>query len=177
MEPELSWEMEKKDGKLHVRYTVKNSGTSPIWVVDDLLMWSQTAFARAPRAVVVRQGDAPGTVSFYRGMLYIPSRERRQYPSPGVREVAAGAEISAELETALPLVAWHYYHPKKMKPLDGAPSQAVLEIQYLTSRGDDGERDWSEVKLKDGSSLRYPHVRFLNESAKLVRSGPKPLPN
>jgi hypothetical protein len=154
-------------------YEIENRRSTPIWVVDDLLMWRQTAFGRAPNALVVRKGPEPGTVSLYRGMMYIPSREMRQYPSPGVREVAPGARISGEAETSLPLAAWHYYHPKKVEPLDGAPKRAILEVQILLDRGEPAA--WKEIQLVDGSALSVPTLRLLDERAHVLRSEPRPL--
>lgn len=174
MQPELEWKMDVEGDKLRIHYEVINPGSTPIWVVDDLLTWQQTAFGRAPEAVIVRKTDQPGTVSFYRGMMYIPSREMRQYPSPGVRQLDPGDRLSGEAVTSLPLAAWHYYHPKKMEPLDRAPTTAILEVQILAERGEAG--DWKQIELVDGSTLAVPNLRFLNENASIIRSRPRELP-
>ena len=175
VEPQIAWEMHKHGDKLRIRYSVTNPNAFSLWLVDDLVVWGQTDFVRAPQAVIVRNSDRPGIVSLYRGDMYIPSRQMRQYPRQGVRELPAKGEIKAELETPLPLVAWHYFHPKKMAPLEGRSTQAILEIQYLVNLEGNGQVVGGEISLQDGTKLRTPQLKFLDKS-KMIRTDPKPLP-
>ncbi len=176
MEPQLEWKMVVSGTSLDIHYVVKNPGPGSIWLVDDMLVSGPGGFVRNPAAVVVRNSGEKDTVSFYRGRQEVPIRSMRDYPSPGVREVPAGKEVSADLKVSLPLTAWHYFHPKKLEPLTGASTRAVLEIQYLATRGTAADDGWSKTTLADGSKLAYPRLSFLVQQGKVLRSEPKLVP-
>jgi hypothetical protein len=175
MEPTLDWKLRRDGATLKLDYTVDNTTDEPIYLVDDMLMWGKTRFRRAPEAIIVRNGDQPGRVSLFRGMMYIPSRDERQYPAPGLRRVEPRAQASGSAQVSLPVKAWHNYHPGKIEPLKGTPGEVVLEIQYLTSKGT-LDRDYAVKTLEDGSQIESPYVRHLNESGKVLRSRPQALP-
>ena len=107
----------------------------------------------------MRNGDHDGAVSLFRGLMDIPTREEKVYPSPLVRAVPAHGSLTGSAVVALPLKSWHNFHASKMPPLTGNPAQAYLEIQILPTLGDP-ERNWARSRSATARSPSIPIFDF-----------------
>ena len=129
-------------------------------------------FDEAPPACC---GAEPGLASLFRGNLNIPTHDSRMFPSPGMREVAPGATLDGAGEVALPLSAWHNYHPDKIEALRAPITRMQLELQVLPAQGTE-DKDWQYETLDDGSRVASPFLRYLNERATLIQGAPRDVP-
>ena len=171
----LDWTITPRADALHIDYQVHNGGDAPVWVVDDMLTWTAGKLSRAPSAIIVRNGAEPGLASLFRGNLNIPTHDSRMFPSPGMREVAPGATLDGAGEVALPLSAWHNYHPDKIEALRAPITRMQLELQVLPAQGTE-DKDWQYETLDDGSRVASPFLRYLNERATLIQGAPRDVP-
>ena len=175
MSASLEWNLTRQGSSLHVDYTITNRSTAPLWIVDDMLTWTQGALTRAPAAFIVRKSDAPGVASLFRGNLNIPTHDERMYPSPGMREVAVGASLTGAGDIPLPLRAWHNYHPDKIAPLAAGTTRVALEITVLRAQGVEG-KDWQYETLADGSRVASPFLRVIKEQGEVITADVKEVP-
>lgn len=146
----LDWTMTRAaDGKsLRLDYTVANRSNERVFVCDILTATDHDKLVRADDRVIVMNGPAKGVVLFSRGVVdeHVPSSFPR---NPGGRAVDPGGELRGSANVALPLQAWHNFG--YAQPLDGTPKRAVLEVSIL-----DGEAQWLEEHLADGSTIKTP---------------------
>jgi hypothetical protein len=175
MNATLDWTLTPRADSLHVDYKLTNQTDASLWVVDDMLTWTQGALTRAPNAIIVRNSTKPGVASLFRGNLNIPTHDQRMYPSPGMREVAPGATVAGSADIPLPLRAWHNYHPDKIEALRPDIKQVELEIQVVPQQGVE-DKDWKYETLADGSRVASPFLRVLDTQGQIVSGGAKDLP-
>lgn len=152
---------------LEISYEMHNNTATPVWVLDGMLELTAKGFSVAHGAVIVRQADQAGGVSFVRG--YVPA----EYPVmvqvvPIARPLEPGQRLEGRAQTPLPLSAWH---PNgQPAPLQGVATTAVVEIGYLSQ-----EPKWASIALADGSKPTIPVLSTHNQQ-KFVRSTPARLP-
>lgn len=165
----LDWSLERKGNALRVTYSIKNTSTQDVVLLDRLYMptakGKEPAFDRA----IVRGGDTADDVLFVRGYVPpAPGRSAGGIEPPLARKLAPNATITGEASVPLPVTAWHNY--LRTESLKGTPKQAALEVGYLVDH-----KTWVEITLTDGSKHQAPGHPFVAEQ-KLIRGAAKPLP-
>jgi hypothetical protein len=175
MNATLDWTLTPGASSFHVEYKLTNHSDTTLWVADQMLEWKSGKLARAPDAIIVRNGRSADVASLFRGNVYIPTHDERMYPSPGMRAVAPRATITGTGEIARPIRAWHNYHPEKIEPLRPGIKRVQLEIQVLAHKGAE-DKDWKYETLADGSRVESPFLRVLNQEGAVVSGDIKELP-
>jgi hypothetical protein len=160
---ELAWTMKRQGDRLRIAYTVTNGTAERIYLLDRL----PTGDVLDPAAIIVMNGEAPGTVAFVRGL--VPTKGKMLYiPRPSTRAVEAGARITGSASTPWPLRAWHNYSNGEDALREGATS-AVLRIGYVPDPGPAG----LEQHTFYGETVTDP---LIYGGQVLLTSEPHPLP-
>ncbi|MCA9679370.1 MAG: hypothetical protein KC464_30350, partial [Myxococcales bacterium] len=172
---ELTWTLRRDGDHLAIDYTVHNGGDAQVWVADELLQ--NTPAGKTMRAVdrlIVRDAAEPDLVSLVRGMTYdsLTTGRERPAPSPAMKAVPAGGEVTGTATVPLPLEAWHNYG--KVAPLQGDKRRAVLQLTYVTEP--DQARAWRQIPTEDGRKVDGLDPYYLKDHALLVSGAPLPLP-
>lgn len=171
---EVTWKIEKTGTTLEISYEIENRSGELIHVLDQTIIPQERGIELAPMRAIVRN-DAPGVVSIVKG--HIRPRAGQAVGSeytPGSRPLENGKKVAGMASIPLPLVAWHPY--MTMQPLAKDPTQAVLEIGYLTSDPPKGRKEWDEEPLVTGGKMKIPSLAYVLERQKIVKTMPLPLP-
>lgn len=118
--------MERERDVLRLSFTVRNDGSRPLLVTDNLV----SRRAEQPTMVVVQDDVEPNTVAFRRG--YVDTNVKSYLPMavPSVVQVAPGSEITRTALVPLPLIAAHNEDPG-VRPLRANNTHAVLEVGWI----------------------------------------------
>lgn len=150
--------IQQQDQKLHIEWTVKNTGNAPLWVMYDQL--------RKPK-LYVQPGPA-GTLEFsIKAFALPPGVMVTTYQYLDLQELKPGAQWQAAEEMTLPLMASAAYgHFNANKPLPADARKARLCIGFLTQAPD----NLSPMFKRPDGTLRLPHGSGLVKAQKLACS-------
>ena len=150
---------------LEVRYTVTSTSDQTLYLADLTPVPSEGGFSYGERFINVAGTPTPGLIRLVRGRL--ASVAPTLLPlDPGARALDPGKTASGVATIKLPIAAAHYHGVAP--PLNGAPTQATLEIGYLL-----GEVHWTALPLADGRSLT---ISSPADEMRTLRAGPLPIP-
>jgi len=146
----LNWTIQQPaaDGDLELTYSLTNTGSSPLWVLDQLVVFgAENGFSLAPGRAAV-QGGEDGMILVSLG--YVPSDGQVMVPlRPVARRLAPAAKVNRTLHLPMPLTAWHPRGGAGEKL--GPASLICLQIGYLDF--DAPTNTWS---LDGGGSIQVP---------------------
>jgi hypothetical protein len=166
----LDWTLTRAGDHLHVTYTVHNTSTAPVFLLDHLLLPDRGKWRDAADRAVVRTGDRAGTIELVRGYAQPDNTGTSveiQY-APAARRLAPGASLDGAADIPLPLVAWHPF--ARSLALAPSPTEAVLIIGYLV----DHDR-WASLPLADGTTATVPGPPYIG-AQRLLRAAPQAIP-
>lgn len=152
-------------GGLRIRYTVTSTSKDTIYLSDQMPVPGKTSFVLGKDFINVAGGDSPGTVRFVRGRL--TSIAPVPIPlDPGARALKPGQTLTGEALIPLPIQPAHYHG--LAAPLNGTPTQAILEIGYVGA-----DAHWTDLALEDGGKLT---ITMPMDKMAFLRTAPKPIP-
>ncbi len=164
----LEWNLSQTGDQLQLSYTVSNTSTSVVYLLDQLVVPSSKGLEPGFDRVIVRNADTPGVVSFARGFVRPDQPMGGGVYVPAARRLDPGKQLEGKAVVSLPLAAWHNFAPAS--PLIGSPTSAVLDIGYLP-----GHDKWTELKLSDGTTAKAPGHPFV-ATQKFIRAAQRKLP-
>lgn len=161
---EWSLELAPSGDALLVSYTVTSTTDRTIYLSDLMPVAGGGGLLLGEDFINVTGGE-PGVARLVRGRL--DSVAPVPVPlDPGARALEPGKSATGTARVKLPLAPAHYHG--QAAPLNGAPTQAVLEIGYL-----DGEVHWSPLQLADGRGLT---TSMPMDAMRWLVAGPLPIP-
>jgi hypothetical protein len=159
----LTWSMSHDGADLRIDYTITNTGSITLQVVD-CLIWANQVL---DDAVVIHDAPEQGTVAFTRGIVRTPTKYYLLPPGPTYVELDPMASMTRFAIAPLPLHAWHNSDPMSTALRPDA-THAVLEVGYI----DHPESRLVQYELPEGRYIGATHTGF----EQLIRGERLPFP-
>ncbi|MDO5290165.1 MAG: hypothetical protein Q4F13_11105 [Pseudomonadota bacterium] len=159
---EVSARIQKQDHQLRVEWTVKNTGSAPLWVMRPP---DPQASPPGTQALYLEQGKG-GELSFSLKAFALPEGVLAStFEYIHLQELKPGAQLQAAEDVPTPLETHVPYQTSAKKPVPADARAARLCIGFLTQ----APNVPPAFKRPDGT-LRLPHEQSLAQTQKLACS-------
>ena len=160
----VSWTLERQSDALALQYTIKNDGNSPVYVLDQTLVFAQEGLILAPDKIIVDSNA--GILQFTRGYIR-PLGDYRVQLIPAVRKLKPAGSLQGSAQISLPVAAWH---PRDgSRPLLGNFTKGVLRIGYVP-----GDTPLVPRTLVDGTTVQIPPAAHMDNQKFIESEHPVP---